>query len=346
MRSEKIIVSVVIKALNEEKNIDRTVQSALQAIVGIGGEVILADSHSVDRTVEFASRYPIKIVRLNRPEERCCGIGAQLGYQFSQGRYLYVVDGDMEIAEGFLETAIQYLEKDKGLAAVGGRIVEKNLESWEFQARVLRTAGKLQSGIVDRLDGGGVYRRAAIESVGYLTNRNLHSYEEFELAARLRSHGWKLKRLPVPAAYHFGHKTEAFALLMRRWRGGYVLGLGELLRSSMWQPHFKLVVQEIKEYRLYSVVVLWWLLLLSLVASELSGSGRAAVPLMFAALPLIIMILKKRSMVKGIYAVTSWNFYAMGMLRGFFRRQCRPAEKIDAERVNSCSDVRAELGVE
>ena len=48
-------VSVIIKALNEERRIEATVESALRAVATVGGEVILADSCSSDRTVELAS---------------------------------------------------------------------------------------------------------------------------------------------------------------------------------------------------------------------------------------------------------------------------------------------------
>ena len=46
-------VSVIIKALNEERNIIRAIESALIAIDKVGGEVILADSLSTDHTVEY-----------------------------------------------------------------------------------------------------------------------------------------------------------------------------------------------------------------------------------------------------------------------------------------------------
>ena len=45
-------VSIIIKALNEEKLIAETIESALRAVSRVGGEVILADSCSTDRTVE------------------------------------------------------------------------------------------------------------------------------------------------------------------------------------------------------------------------------------------------------------------------------------------------------
>ena len=58
-------VSVIIKAFNEEQHIAGAIESALAALAGIDGEVILADGASTDRTVEIAKKYPVKIVRLD-----------------------------------------------------------------------------------------------------------------------------------------------------------------------------------------------------------------------------------------------------------------------------------------
>lgn len=331
MINEKIKVSIVIKALNEEEKIASTIESALCAIEAIGGEVILADSHSADRTVEIASRYPIRIVQLNNPKERSCGVGGQLGYQESVGEYIWIVDGDMELSAEFITSAISALEKESNIAGVSGNIVEKNLESLEFRARVLRAPENLRPGIVDRLDGGGVYRRSAIESVQYFTNRNLHSYEEYELAARLRSRGWLLKRIPVDAAFHYGHKTEAFSLLLRRWDSGYITGIGELIRSALGNQHFSLILREVKELRLYTMVIFWWLILFSILMHGLFGGGAISALFMAALFPVVFMLIKKRSFVQAIYSVVSWNFYAAGLIKGFFRKQLSPFEKIDAK---------------
>lgn len=323
-----IKVSVVIKALNEEKNIAATIESALKAVAAVGGEVILADSYSTDKTVEIASAYPIKIIRLHHPEDRCCGVGAQLGYQIADGEYIWIVDGDMELAEDFVLHAIQALETDNRIAGISGRVVEKNLESLEFRARVQRAPANLQPGLVDRLDGGGVYRRSAIEAIGYLTNRNLHSYEEFELAARLRSAGWLLQRIPFDAVFHYGHQTEAFALLLRRWKSGYILGLGEMLRGSIGKSHFPLVLREVGELRLYLLVIFWWLVLLILLVNQSVNGFGAWYTLAVFLFPLLLMTLKKRSFITALYSIVSWNFYAAGVLRGFLKRQLPPTDPI------------------
>src|SRR5215472_8341942 len=108
-------VSIIIKTLNEESNIARAIDSALQAAAPYGGEVIVADSGSTDRTVETAIRYPIQVVQLGDPEERCCGIAPQLGFQHSSGEYVYILDGDMELDAKFLQEAIELLDLEPSI---------------------------------------------------------------------------------------------------------------------------------------------------------------------------------------------------------------------------------------
>ena len=132
-------VSIVIKALNEERNIATAIESALAALDGIDGEVVLADSASTDRTVAIAKNYPIKIVRMNCIEDRSCGAGGQLGYQYSCGDYVCLMDGDMKLYPDFVAAAISYLAQNPKVAGVGGMIVEREQQSFEYAKRATAT---------------------------------------------------------------------------------------------------------------------------------------------------------------------------------------------------------------
>ena len=117
-------VSVIIKAFNEEKNIVAAIESSLAAVAEVGGEVILADGHSTDRTVELASLYPVRVVQLANAHERCCGVGPQLGYQHSRGEYVYILDGDMRMMQGFLPRRADLsrtASRGRGRGRPGGR---------------------------------------------------------------------------------------------------------------------------------------------------------------------------------------------------------------------------------
>jgi glycosyltransferase involved in cell wall biosynthesis len=323
-------VSIIIKALNEEKRISATIESALRAVSEVGGEVILADSHSTDRTIELAERHPIRVVQLANPEERCCGVGPQLGYQHSRGQFVYILDGDMEMQCGFLSQAIEFMVQHPEVAGVGGRTVEQNTESLEYISRGERVLDHMKPGEVDRLDGGALYRRSAIEASGYFSDRNLHSYEEFDLALRLRALGWRLWRLPIDTAKHYGHDAPPYQLLMRRWKTGYIMGLGELVRAAAGQRQLRTVLLGVKELRLYLGVLAWWLLLLSVPFWSTTVLLRLAVFSVLLTAPLCLMTWRKRSLYKALYAIVSWCVNTAGLVRGFLRAQRPAAATIDS----------------
>lgn len=318
--SAPCLVSVIIKALNEESGIVATIESALRAVSKVGGEVVLADSCSTDRTIELAMRFPVRIVQLANPSERCCGVGPQLGYQHSGGEFIYIIDGDMQLLDGFLEEALDILAQRPYVAGVGGRVVELNTESLEYVSREQRASVHRRSGSVDRLDGGGLYRRSAIEAAGYFSDRNLHSYEEYDLGVRLRALGWKLWRVPHGAVNHFGHDAPPYLLLMRRWSTRYVCGLGEMIRSAAGQPRLPLILAGLTELRLYLAVFLWWGVLFSVPFWPLAPIVRVLVFCLILAFPVAVMTWRKRSFNQALYAVVSWCFHSAGLLRGLMRR--------------------------
>lgn len=320
-------VTIIIKALNEEKHIRAATESALVAVQAVGGEVVLADSCSSDATVTLASAYPIRIVQLADSAERCCGVGPQLGYQHALGEFIYILDGDMEMLPDFLPPALDFLEAHPDVAGVGGRVVEMNTTALEFVARAERERAAKRQGEVDRLDMGGLYRRAAIEQVGYLSNRNLHSYEEFDLAARLRVQGWKLWRLDVNSVHHYGHDLPSYRLLMRRWRSRYICGLGEMLRAAWGQPHLPLVLSSVRELRLYLAVLLWWTALAMILLAPMPAAWTAAAFLLLAVAPFVLMAWRKRSLGKAVFSVVSWCLHTLGLMRGLLLPQ-RPARGV------------------
>ncbi len=326
-------VSIVIKALNEAANIAAAIESALGALSGIEGEVIVADSGSADGTVEIAARYPVTIVRMQNASDRGCGAGAQLGYQVSRGEFVYLLDGDMTLGATFLAPALAALAADPRLAGVGGLVRHRNLHTREFRLREARRPAHLEAGPVDRLDGGGLFRRAAIEDVGYLADRNLHAFEELELGARLASKGWRLMRLDVQAVDHGDHQVSDGRLMAMRWSMGYVSGPGELLRAAWGKPH---CLDAVVKVRLIAIVGLAYLTLAVMLglAIAFGWPGAAAAGLIGAA-PFLVMIARKRDVALGLQAVVNWLLYAAAFPRGLLAPRKSPMDPIDFVTVKS-----------
>jgi hypothetical protein len=303
-------VSVIIKAHNHERDICAVIESSLCAVAESGGEVILADGHSTDRTVEFASRYPIRIVQLVHPQEHCRGVTPQLGYQHSRGDYLLLVDGDTPLAPGFLEHAIAFLAQHPEAAGVGGRSP--------------RAGGFPVPAKVDKLQGAGLYRRLAIEESGYFSNRNLHSLEDFDLAVRLRALGWKLWRIPIEAS--IAKAAEAGQTL--RANTGQAYGLGELLHAAAGQPQLKLVWRGARDLRIHLAVLAWWLVLAGAVCWPLALTARLEAVAALAAFPWLVVAGYRRSLLKATLSLGSWWLGTVSLLHGVMRPQKPPRDPI------------------
>ena len=330
-------VSVVIKALNEEAHIAAAIESAMAALNGMDGEIILADSLSTDRTIEIAKTYPIRIVSLSRLEDRSCGAGGQLGYQYSSGEYVCLIDGDMRLYDGFLRAAIEFLEKNPNVAGVGGIIVEREDVSLEYIKRASSNDPDRLPGPVTRLDCGGVYRRSAVESIGYFTDRNLHGGEELDLGARLHAQGWSLARIDHPAIDHYGHQGSAYRLLMRRVLSGFASGAGEVLRAAVGKKHFAFVIRHRgRVFGLWLAVQAWWLCMVAVAVLAASLAQLVAALAALILLPVAIMSVRCRSISMGVYSVVAWNAYALCFIPGFLRKRIAPSLWIESHPI--CHD--------
>lgn len=312
-------LGILIKAYNEEDNISRALESCLAEIEDIDAEIVLADSCSTDRTVEIAKNYPIRIVQFENASERSCGAGAQLAYQHSRSEYVYLLDGDMTLRPGFLRQALAYMENNPDVVGVGGLVNEIFLDNLEFENRRHREKDIYRSGDVVKLDCGGLYRRASIETLGYFTDRNLHSYEELDLGSRLIAMGGKLRRLDVISVDHFHHSIGSYELLWKRLRSKYAHGAGEILRAALFKPHFPLVIRSLRILPIFLLLSLWLVFSIILTAER---HWLADVLLMMS--PFVLMSWRRKSISAGIFSVASWFIYSAGIIRGLLGSRIDP----------------------
>lgn len=330
-------VSVILKTLNEEARIAAAIESALAALDGIGGEVIVADGGSRDHTLAIAASYPVRVVQLEPAIRPSCGIGPQLGFQYSHEPWICLMDGDMLLDPGFLPDALAYLRANPRAAGVTGHVEEMNDTSLEYVRRRRRVSPENRTGPVDRMNGGGLYRREAVKQARYLSDRNLHGYEEFDLGLRLRTRGWTLHRLDRRFVRHFGHVLNAYALLLRRWKSGYLRGVGELLRAALGKPHWRQLLQDLPELRLWLGVYLWLIGMIALPFALPSPALGLAVDFALTAGIVGAMSLRQRSLSLGLYAVVAWLFHAAALPLGFFQPRIAPETWIESRIVSETS---------
>lgn len=332
-------VSIVIKALNEESNISRAIESALAAVAPYDGEVIIADSVSTDGTIGIAKAFPASIVQLRHAGERCCGIGPQLGYQHSLGEYVYILDGDMELKADFLKKAVAILDSEPDVAGVGGYIHETRVGNLELKGRLKRHSRARAKNMLDVecLNGGGLYRRAAIAAVGYLSDRNLYAFEEYDFAARLRIKGWRLVRLKDKAVDHFSYEMGTWPLLWHRLRSGRFLSSGQLFRAAVEGRYARHVLREVRTIPIDFGIWLYWACLL-VVSYELGA--RIIIPLGLVA-PLLLMTVRTGSFKLALFSVLTWHISAIGFVLGFLKRRRQPAAPVESTVIQQAPTRRA-----
>ena len=118
-------ISVVIPCLNEEETIGTCVKKALTAIneLGVGGEVVVVDNGSNDRSAEVSRNAGARVV--DQPER---GYGAAYLKGFDEAKGKYVVMGDADDTYDFLDIP-KFIEKLRGGAdfVIGSRFRGKIL---------------------------------------------------------------------------------------------------------------------------------------------------------------------------------------------------------------------------
>jgi glycosyltransferase involved in cell wall biosynthesis len=319
------LISVIVKCLNEARNLARCLDSILAATSSHAAEIIVADAGSTDRSVEIARNFPVRVVQFKALADRNCGATAQLGWQFATGDYILLVDGDMELLPDFLPAALAALRDESSLGGVGGKLIEMS-DAMEFQERLRRSPPHVARD-VPCVTGCGLYRAEAIRAAGYFMDRNLHCFEELDLGGRLRSAGWRLRLLDVDCIRHYGHREVAFRLLSNRWRSRTLDGYGEFLRGALGSGRWR---DALRTCRFALFTIGWWSVLAVLALAMLWSPAFAWPLLAIAALPMAALLLRKRSLDRAAYALAMWQVAGASLIRGLAASRIDPRTPLRA----------------
>ncbi|MES2207826.1 MAG: glycosyltransferase family 2 protein [Pseudomonadota bacterium] len=334
-------ISINIRTFNEEAKIASAIKSSLKEIEGLvggTGEVIIVDSLSTDNTVNIAQQFPVRIVQFTHREDCNCGAAVQLGYQHAKGDFIYVLDGDMEFVPGFINIALEKLLNNPTLAGVGGIIKDTQILTMGDRIRANQLYNFSNDYFVNELGGGGLYRRSAIESVGYLGHQGLRAFEEADLGFRLTAQGWKMLRLACPAVLHTGHNESTFEMFRRLWQNKKAFDCGTLVKIAFGKPWFTLTLK-----KQWYVFVLPALLIISLIASGILYKLNENVFSFFSSMFLIyfglwgiiflLMSYRKHSLKLGLFSIVSWHYSSIAATIGILQNLADPYRLIQSQEI-------------
>ena len=201
---EKIHVSVVIPAHNEQNYVGRCIDSIKQAAEHFGGnvEMIVVCNRCTDRTAEIAEKLGARVI-FN--EDRCIAKVRNTGINAARGKMVMTIDCDNRMTVGTIREAWRMLKSGRYIG--GGapiRFERYSLALWlnDLMCRVAFGLTGLYCGIFWA-------ERSTFEAIGGFVEKR--AFEDAETAKKLRkfgkSHG---KRYGVLRKNHLINSTRKY----------------------------------------------------------------------------------------------------------------------------------------
>ena len=195
-------VGVVVIGRNEGERLERCLRSLLDS----ADRLVYVDSGSRDGSVARARAFGVEVVELDMSRPFTAARARNSGFErllqlHPDMKHVFFVDGDCEVAHGWLDEASRFLESRPDVAAVWGRRRERHPDLSVYNLLCDIEWNSAPLGETSACGGDAVMRVAPIkEAHGY--REDLICGEEPELCARLRKAGWRIWHLDGDMTLH------------------------------------------------------------------------------------------------------------------------------------------------
>lgn len=218
-------VGAVVIGRNEGERLRRCLTSLARTVA----RLIYVDSGSSDGSVGLAARMGADVVELDRTRPftaaraRNAGL-ARLSLALPEAELVQFVDGDCEVAPGWIEQAVRAMGADPALVVVCGRRRERYPEASIYN-RLCDIEWTTPVGPTDACGGDALMRVAALVEVGGY-DVGLIAGEEPELCLRLRQRGGRILRIDAEMTLHDAAITRFGQWWKRTVRSGHAYAEG------------------------------------------------------------------------------------------------------------------------
>lgn len=229
-------VSFVLPAWNEERDLERCLQSIDLQVLPTGVqvvEVIVVDNQSTDQTPSIARNHGARVISV--PPGRVSR-ARNAGAHAAVGEFIAFVDADCELAPDWLQRCISHLD-NRDVVAAGGALRQPSSESgWVERSLFLlgqSTAPHRPSPVRWLATFNLLVRKSAFDQVGGF-DESLVSCEDSELSYRLTEIGQMIYDPDAKSAHHGESRT-----------------LGEIFQREAWrsQGNFRVAVKRFSDWR-------------------------------------------------------------------------------------------------
>ena len=228
---------VVIIGRNEGERLRRSFES----VAAGDGTVVYVDSASTDGSVELARSFGADVVELDMSLPFTAARARNAGFRRAleinpDTQYVQFLDGDCELAGGWLEKASEVLNTRPEVAIVCGRLREQGPDRSIYN-RLCDMEWNTATGEVDACGGIFMVRVDAFREAGGF-DTTIVAGEEPELCLRLRQKAWKILRIDAEMARHDAAMTRFSQWWRRCVRAGAAYAQGAALHGGKPERHY------------------------------------------------------------------------------------------------------------
>jgi cellulose synthase/poly-beta-1,6-N-acetylglucosamine synthase-like glycosyltransferase len=211
-------VSVLIPAYNEEKNIKK----CLESVKNINYpknllEIIVVDDGSTDKTYEIAKKEGVKVYKIKHSGK---AKALNFGIEKCSGEYILILDADTIIHKDFILEALKRMNKIVVAVSASMDVLNtKNIVTYMqkveyiFASLFKKALNSLKTGCLFVFGAATLYRADILKKLKFKDV----STEDFDLAIRIQSKGYKIVQVDVPAKTIVPEKISSLYKQRIRW---------------------------------------------------------------------------------------------------------------------------------
>jgi GT2 family glycosyltransferase len=232
-------IGVVIIGRNEGERLRRCLESICTSQPP--SCVVYVDSASADGSVAMTRARGIEVLQLDLRTPFSAARARNEGFarlleMRAELELVFFVDGDCEVARGWLETAGRFLSEHPQVAIVCGRRRERHPDRSVYNL-LCDMEWDVPPGESKACGGDFVIRASAFRQVNGFRSE-LICGEEPELCVRLRQAGWRVWRLNAEMTLHDAALFRFGQWWKRMMRGGYAFAQGVALHGAPPERHW------------------------------------------------------------------------------------------------------------
>jgi len=194
-------VAIVVIGRNEGERL----KACLRSVMGKAETAVYVDSGSVDGSAQFAASQGCRVVELDASTPFTAARARNEGFAFvvkhaPQAQFIQFLDGDCELAEGWLEQGVSALDARLDVGVVSGHVREIHPRASVYN-RLCDIEWRREPGEIRTAGGRFLVRTAVYAAVGGF-RPDVIAAEDDEFCIRVRAQGAKILMVDAEMARH------------------------------------------------------------------------------------------------------------------------------------------------